>query len=518
MSRFLELNEAAEKLNVTPEQLVEMRSSGEIRGYRDGGSWKFKIDDIDSFLANRASGGGDDDGGALSFDDLLDDSAPPSTDEPLSGAPAGNEDWLMVAGEEGDDEPSPLVSEEELGQSSESTSSTIIGKADLDDDSGSSPGSDDDDLKLSDESDLTLASESDLDGPQAAGSESASSKPGGGEAAAATGSGGLGSELRLQDAEGSSESEVTLVPGAGLDSDVALVPDPGSDRELTSPSGGSDLGLSSDTGSGSGLPLGSGTASGLDLDSELALSDDDDDDFVLGGDDTGSDLALGAGDSGISLGSPSDSGLSLEADSGIGLQAATDSGMGLDADDLDSGDASSVSSFELPEDEEPVVLGDYDEAQPVERDEEFLLSPSDEMMDDESDSGSQVIALEESETFDQDAATMLQGDGAAALIADTDGMEAQVDPFGAPALGPRQGQGPAPMAPGGPQPAFMPAMAPELPYSIWNVLGLLLVVGVLSVTGIIMTDIVSNMWAWEEAADVSTSISDGITGMVGLSK
>ena len=39
---FHTLDEAAKLLNVTPEQLGEMRDNGEIRGFRDGSTWKFK--------------------------------------------------------------------------------------------------------------------------------------------------------------------------------------------------------------------------------------------------------------------------------------------------------------------------------------------------------------------------------------------------------------------------------------------------------------------------------------------
>ena len=138
--------------------------------------------------------------------------------------------------------------------------------------------------------------------------------------------------------------------------------------------------------------------------------------MVLSGSGTGSDLSLSAADSGINLSSPTDSGLSLEADSGIQLQSPTDSGLSLEEEPLDLG-GSSISSLELPEDEEVVELDDSDVGEPVQKDEEFLLSPSDEMFIDESDSGSQVIALEDSEAFDQDAATMVPAEGGQALLA-----------------------------------------------------------------------------------------------------
>ena len=104
----------------------------------------------------------------------------------------------------------------------------------------------------------------------------------------------------------------------------------------------------------------------------------------------GSDVTLGTGDSGINL-NPSDSGLSLEEEP------------------LELG-GSGVDSLELPEDEEVISLdadaADPDQATQLKADNEFLLAPGDKA-EDESDSGSQVIALEDSEAFDQEAATML---------------------------------------------------------------------------------------------------------------
>jgi excisionase family DNA binding protein len=51
--KLLELKEAADKLGMSPDQLIEMRSRGEIYGYRDGGSWKFKEEEIERVLAER---------------------------------------------------------------------------------------------------------------------------------------------------------------------------------------------------------------------------------------------------------------------------------------------------------------------------------------------------------------------------------------------------------------------------------------------------------------------------------
>ena len=54
--KFVELSEAAKMIGVTPDELIEMRSKGEIFGYRDGASWKFKLEEVERVNADRAGG------------------------------------------------------------------------------------------------------------------------------------------------------------------------------------------------------------------------------------------------------------------------------------------------------------------------------------------------------------------------------------------------------------------------------------------------------------------------------
>ncbi len=128
-------------------------------------------------------------------------------------------------------------------------------------------------------------------------------------------------------------------------------------------------------------------------------------------------------------------------------------------------------------------------------------SPSGPEASDETDSGSQVIALEDSVAFDQAA---LGEPGA--LVAETGGMDQQLDAFGAGAA--------APMA----VPTFGvgPVGIPEAPYTIWNILGLAAILLFFSLSGVLLSDIMRNMWAWEDGLDISTSISEGITGAFGM--
>ena len=90
--KFVDLEEAAKMLGVSSETLNEMRERQKIYGYRDGGNWKFKPEDIEKLIAEREA--------------------------------AEQEGEFAELDEDPD---SILLSEVELGQSDESTSSTIIG-------------------------------------------------------------------------------------------------------------------------------------------------------------------------------------------------------------------------------------------------------------------------------------------------------------------------------------------------------------------------------------------------------
>ena len=313
-----------------------------------------------------------------------------------------------------------------------------------------------------------------------------------------------------QDAEAEPDSDIELGDFGELnvgDSGINL-----SDNLSLTGSSGINLSSGSETGSGTGdldlasdFSLGSGS---LDLaDDDLSLGEDDSD-LVLGGSgNLESDITLGAaGDTGINLLSPSDSGLSLD-----------DEPMEL---------GSAISSLELPEDEDDIEIGGVGTDDTLQTDDEFMLSQPDEMGDDD-DSGSQVIALEESSAFDQDAATMLQS-GEEALLSEDPAFQAagpaaaagmaldalnQADAsagFGEVA----QVGGAAAAAAEMPMPAAPTVI--EAPYTLLNVLGLLCIVLCLTMAGLLMVDIARNMWAWEEGMSVSTSMTDGIISVLGL--
>jgi hypothetical protein len=438
--KILDSKEAAAMLGVSEDQLMEMRQRGDIFARRDGTSWTYKSEEVERVLAER--GGGSGVIGGEDFDNLLADLSSPTNkaDGPL------------------------LISEEELGRSPEGTSSTIIGKKDMD--------------RLAADSDLQLSPEGDLAG---SGIKPASGIFGGsdlklGGSGTGTGSGKKGgSDIELGDGLELGDDELSLASDSNKPVGSAKVVDDDDSDEID---------LDSDSvGMASGSVIGSGI---------------------------GSDVTLRGGDSGINL-KPTDSGLSLEEEP------------------LDLG-GSAVDSLELPEDDDIIALdedaADPDQATQLKQDDQFLLSPSDALGDDESDSGSQVIALEDSESFDADAATMLRSAGSAPLQPLADDafsgapmMDAfqEVSPMGAAMpMGGGMAMGGAPGMGG--QPVYVQVPVIETPYSVWNVLGLFFVTIMMVCCGMLTVDILLNMWVFEGQSSMSMALMDMAIDTFGLDK
>lgn len=373
----------------------------------------------------------------------------------------GSGSGLLALPGDDDDEEIVLLSEQALGESEPSTASTIIGK----------PGS----VKsgMLEDSDIELAQGGSSIRDSAA--EELTPSPG-----------DSGISLVPADAPGSDVKLVADDPGSGLDL-VDLDDDAGSDIPLdldedSATKAGSDLTLDPASGGGSELTLGgsdlsladdsglSSVVGGSTLD--LGGSEFEDDDLVLGGQSgIGSDI----NDSGISLDSPADSGLSLEAP--LALGGASDTELGDD----DSGEVATVSS-----------------------DDEFLLTPTLELDDEDDASGSQVIALDEEGAFDDSAATLLGGDdaGMSPMLEEDLGGEMPLEDMGAG----------APLAGPGTVGAQRPA-APEPAYSALNVISLVACTFVLAVTGMMMYELIRHMWSWDEPYTMTSSIMDGVLGL-----
>jgi hypothetical protein len=222
-----------------------------------------------------------------------------------------------------------------------------------------------------------------------------------------------------------------------------------------------------------------------------------DDELVLAGSTTGSDVTIG-GDSGISLVDPSDSGLSLETP--INLGAVSDGSLKL-------ADSSLGPSSELAAEGTPSA---------IKADDDFLLTPLEEVGDTEgSESGSQVIALE-AEGEEPSAvgagsavsmAAMLDEDLTAPPTLD---LGAAGPLAGSPVLG---GQ-PVGLAEGAA--LVQPSASLEPAYTGLQITGLAACTVALMVCGMMMYDLLRNIWSWQGAYPVNSGLMDTILGWLGM--
>ena len=468
--KFIDLDEAAKMLGVTPETLAEMRERQKIYGYRDGGSWKFKPEDVERLVADR---------------DAIDEEG--------------------EYAELDEDPDSILLSEVELGQSDESTSSTIIGGKPTRKDSKDSADADIQLAQPKHDSDVNLDSALTVGDP----------KSGSDVLEGGSGVSPMFDELDTLDLEMPSAAD------SGITSGTIGDPKTGSGIDLGSEvgaGGGSEITMGSDAlkFEGSGLAFGSGDelalgeASALEIadskagSSAIDLTGDEDGDLVLGGSSHG-DLSR-AGDSGINLLNPADSGISLES---APLQLG----------------GSAVESLELGEDEmlsvdEPAAPAAKKKSAPAaepDSDDDFLLAPLEETGVEESDSGSQVIALDSEVEFDeagpsvsgitselqesQESSGGLLDDDLDAGLGAALGSSALTPAASAPALAAAAGA-----APGA-------AAAPQEVFSGWNVASLVLCALLLMFCGMFTFDLLRNMWSWGGAYSVNSPLMDMVLSM-----
>ena len=440
MATYVSLDEAAKLLNITPETLVELRSRGEIFGFRDGSSWKFKTDEIERVLQERSGDVLDEDSGGSSI--LLSERSGLSgltgkSGSGLSGASSGKSDLQLEPSEE-DSGLLQLGSDVTLVPDPSSGSGVrLVNRASQTPPLGGFADDDDELLGLADDD----SGEMEID--------------------ASSLSLGSGSDLELAKEPSGSTSGGKKQSPSRDDSDVLA----GSDLRLQS----ADLGGTPD------MVRSDDSDSSIELDGGLDFSSADDD-LVLG---SSSDLGLSA-DSGINLMSPSDSGLSLEDEpldlAGTGISGLDLGGEGSGSDvggsDPKSGAGSGISGI------------DFAAA------EDFQLSPSGGI-DVEEDSGSQVIEIEDSSEM---------GDPLAGAR--------QSDPFGGPddEGGDSYNGGGIELEPGVGTATVGPYRGlPEVPLAGWQVATLLCIVIFMGMSGILVTDIVRNMWSWNGESNVSVT-------------
>jgi hypothetical protein len=350
-----------------------------------------------------------------------------------------------------------LLSDLELGQSGPSTSSTIIGR----------PG-----VQSAEESDIRIVTDEE---------PSPSVAPASPPVPAAD----SGSNLRLvvdEQLDVSSDADTQLrigaeaisAAGSGIDlSGPPIVASAGtSDISLADDMMADDLVLGGEPAGSSGGSRGSKTG---DSGTALAVGNLDDDELVIGG----SDITLGTADSGISLASPSDSGLSLEEP--LQLKPTERASLEAPADDMG--------------------LAPLEAASQADSDDDFLLTPMQEVDAEEQDSGSQVIALDSESSFGSD------------MLGEEAGMAGGMfeESLEAPPLEPLAAAGAAgDLAPSAA--AIMPAR--EAPYSVWNIVSLSFCTLILALAGLLMVDLMRNLWSWGTPYTITSSLADTIVGII----
>jgi len=510
--KLITLEEAAQQLGISKDQLLQLRSAGKVAGYRDGASWKFRSEVIDKLaeegvptLDSPPSDIGldldddlglddaDDDivlGGSsdapltapstpaapasgLDLDLELDDDAPladpmasdlslDDVDEPtVAGLDEGSDNALALDPDDSIDiySDSILLSEAELGASASGSPSTIIGRAELDLDadldlSPIEPAGPVSDVQLARASDINPGADDDLglDLPSPTGDFSGLEE--------------LEIDLEAESSRIMSPDDVAKVKSAvaaqKAESDLALAPSDSAPGIATS-----DINLGGSMAGGSGLT----GLSALELE-----DDDDDDDQVLG---EGSDVTLSGESSGINIISPSDSGLALD-EVKLDLSGSSPIGSSLDlggsAIDEITVDQAGISSLGLGLGSQIGGGGD------------FQLTPLAEgAEDDEERDSSQIIALDE-------------------LAEDTGGSPLGVGTGESGMLGAEDfGVG---LTPGAVPVGVVSTV--ETPFSIANILGLAGCLLLLSLSGMMVFDLLRNMWSWDEVTPVNSSLLESV--------
>lgn len=532
MANYLSLEEAAKKLGISTERLVDLRSQGEVRAFRDGASWKFPEDEIERLsLELEEFGGGDLDIGGES---MQPDDGSGGSDVNLVPAEGEGSDVAIVASQgSGSDllelDSGDLKLEEPVGSSSGkldlaiepsagSTGPVIGGESGSDKGSGSGGssgsmlniGAEAGDIPINTESDLSFTgpgpdedSDEDVigaddDGIDVLGSDIESTD---GSQLSATGASNLELMGDLDEADDSDLALSSDQRGADVLSELDLLSAEQQDSGLISGDSENLLG-SSGLGSSVGSDALKGSSLGIDDDAladddDLVIADDDDD-LVISS--AGSDISV-AGDSGINLMSPSDSGLSLESEP-LDLAGSSISALDLGAELSEGGSSGSGGSSG----EGSGSMVDF------QADEEFQLSPSGVGLDADIESDSQVIEVEDSEAI---AEPVEFGD--VAVADDALGGDVFAQPEGAGDVFAVDEEGEAVAIEEGVAGAVAPAAAGayEVPFSMLQCITLMLILCIMSLGGMLMTDLVRNMWTYTEPSAPVSSLTDSLISWFG---
>lgn len=545
-SKFTGLDDAATQLGVSKEKLNELREAGRLRAYRDGASWKFRTEDIESLAADPSQldpepsgffSGPDAELPSLDLDSddtpqqeslgsdlsLADVDEPTVAEEKPAAEPADTDSDADA------DEGSILLSEDELGDSSERPASTIIGRSQLQDEPS------DDDLQIAADpepspemSDVRLEVEEDEDVEAAAAGllDDADDATGG----AFDDLEELEIDLEAESSRILDEQDIAAAQAAAAKAKQKPEPAESDSFKLA------DSSLTLDEASGSGQDPG---ATGVidasakpeppaadqspvddddDLELDLAASSvdlqpDASDDLVLDADDES--FTLSSQDSGINL-KPSDSGLALDdASFGLGGSAV---GSSLDLGDSISQQSGSGVGAKSGESSDAFGLSDS-----MALDDSVSLDDSGSLGDDsiglgDSMAGASAVSLEGSTAFASSPDFNLQpGDDDDAEDEEDSSQIIALDAVEEP--GDEEGFSVSDAAIAG-SPAAMgaqaPVMAPEAAFPGWIVAFLGLSVVLMSVAAIMAVDLLTSMWGYSKAQTLESPLIQGFLGLIGL--
>lgn len=511
MANLIPMETAAVMMGMTVEQLSELRSNSEIFGYRDGSSWKFKLSELervaddlnvqlnmDAFRAFESSG----QQAVQQVKDVPDTDVDDELDFAIDDD--GDDELIQDSGEIMVDDSSSgeFLEEDDSSELIQDDSSVEIFSKPLSAAAAAAGFSEADDLKDSAEELIEDSSVEIFAKPL---SERAADEV---------------DELRLEDSGDLNLEDSGLILESGEDvlggeealsfgsSSLSLASD--SNKQGVSPSSTGDLlddePAKSESPSDTGKMLGG-------ADDDLLLSDDDlfadeieiadsgsfddsaelssdfeESDLIMEDSDSSTDMVMEANDSGINL-SPNESGILLE-----------DEPLELGGSDIDS--------LELPEDDDMIVLdniADSDSATVMQED-DFNLTPL-EVDPEEESSGSQVIALEDSEIYTDDSAATVLG------ASDSMGDPGLLDDM---AYAGAAAAGAATLAPvGSAGQAMGPVGLPEAPYGLWQILSLAFAASLLVIGSMIGYDICRNMWMPEDQV-VNQSVLNIFLSMFGM--
>ena len=436
-SKFVNLEEAADRLGLTKDRLNQLRESGQARAFRDGASWKFKEEEIERLAAEGVS---DEQGefGAGIIEDL--ELTPEAAEDDDQGNLADAEEVDLIL----DDDDALTLDD----------NGTLEAHSDLNLETDSDLSLDDEEIHIGGESNVLSAASGGSDVLDEGFSEADSRFENLEE---------LASDLDLESTEDGSEAEV---PEAAGDEDPAE-----RDSEQADPTGHTPTG-----------------------DSSIVLADDEDDEMVLG-EGSGSDITLTGEQSGISLTDASDTGISLDK-APLELGGSAAESLDLDADD----------TFTLS------GLSDLASESGVDVGEDIVISPTE---GGSATSDSEVIAFDLEEEVDENSATILGSKPA--LGSGIDVASEEVSPTMLEEdVGDVYATDMEVIAP----PAAARGMSAtastvhEAPYSVWNIVFLTLCVMFLFLSGIMMFDLMRNMWSWNEPYDLSSSLMDAILSII----